>query len=277
MLRARVQPAAVLSRAGIVFALALFGIPLHSTAASSATAAAPVAAPQSDPAAIQAMENVLVQSGGVGVWSEMRSAEESFSVLGVGEKTPHVMMLLDDWSLITTRYRRGVQGQITPPSDHNGTATFPLNTGLTQIAVPEFDQARTLVPRLPAAAAEVMLRRQEYVIKISNLQHCSSGDICLDVYRMAGSSQFSVPEQQWKISSTTGLPTTIRYQTTTVGPSSGTMWEEIFFLRYSNEDGVIVPVSLLVSRMGQRQFWTFISFTQNVGFDTAKFDQEIAQ
>jgi hypothetical protein len=64
------------------------------------------------------MQNVLVQSGGEAVWRGIRSVEENFSVLGAGEKTPHVMLLLNNWSLDMTLYRRGLEGQSRPPSNH---------------------------------------------------------------------------------------------------------------------------------------------------------------
>ena len=64
----------------------------------------------------------------------------------------------------------------------------------------EFDQARVLVARLPAAVAEVMLRRTECVLKISKSQTCKSGDICVDVYRTQNSTLPPSLDQQWKIS-----------------------------------------------------------------------------
>jgi hypothetical protein len=82
-----------------------------------------------------------------------------------------------------------------------------------------------------------------------------------------------IPEQQWKISATTGLPITVRYQMEMIGDSSVT-WREIFFLKYANEDGITVPVLLGVSARGQRQTWSFVSLKPNPGFDPSTFDQE---
>jgi hypothetical protein len=223
------------------------------------------------------MQNVMAQSGGGGAWSGIRSAKESFSVLGAGETTPHVIVLLDDWSSDTTRYRRKLQGQSRPPSDHNGASTFPADVGTSPVAVPEFDQARTLVGRLPAAAAEVMLRRTEYVLKISKSQICKSGDICVDVFRTYGSTLHPAPEQQWKISTTTGLPTTVRYRTATVGNVTTPVWREVYFLQYATEEGLVVPVSIGLNLRGQRQTWTFVSLKKSPGFDISKFDSEVAQ
>ena len=75
----------------------------------------------------------MAQSGGEAAWGEIRSAKESFSVLGAGEKTPHIMLLLDDWSLDMTRYRSGLQGQSRPPSNHNGPLTFIVNTAASLV------------------------------------------------------------------------------------------------------------------------------------------------
>ena len=263
------RPAATLGRVGFLLLATLGGPHFSKTVSAQAT--------QSDPAAVKAMRNVIGQSGGADAWKRIRSAEESFSVLGKDDKTPHVIRLLDDWSSNTTRYRRGLQGKTGHPMDHNGTSTFSLNTGASQVEVPEFDQARTLVPRFPAAAAEVMLRRTEYVLRISSTQICKSGDICVDVFRAHGSTLPSTPEQQWKISSTTGLPTTVRYQIETVGPHPGIVWREVYFLKYDSEDGLTIPVSIVVSLRGRREFWRFTSMKQNPGFDTSKFDREVAQ
>jgi hypothetical protein len=227
MLRTCVRPAALLCHGACLLLFAALSNPLFSQAAPASSPKAagsmlPATTVKSDSEAIQAMRNVIAQSGGEAAWREIRSVEESFSVLGAGEKTPHVMLLLDDWSLDTTRYRRKVQGQSTPPSDHNGASTFPVNnTGAAQLVAPEFDQARVLVSRLPAAAAEVMLRRSEYVLKVSNSPTCKSSDICVDAYRTRDSTSRPSLDQQWIISAATGLPITIRYQTTTVGHVTG--------------------------------------------------------
>jgi hypothetical protein len=152
-----------------------------------------------------------------------------------------------------------------------------LKTGNVQIEVPEFDQARTLAPRFPAAAAEVMLRHSEYVLQISQSQICKSGFICIDVFRVSGTHFPPAPEQQWKISSATGLPTTVRYQTITVGPSRGIVWREAYFLHYGTEAGLLVPVSIVVKLRDNRELWKLASLKQNPGFDTSKFDAEGAQ
>jgi hypothetical protein len=233
---------------------------------------------QSDAAAIQAMQNVIAQSGGEAAWKDLRSAEESFSVLGAGETTPHVISLLDDWSLDTTRYRRKLQGHSRPPNDHNGASTFPVNNaGGSPLVAPEFDQARVLVSRLPAAAAEVMLRRKEYVLKISQSQICKGSDVCIDVYRSRGSTLPPSLDQQWKILSTTGLPITVRYQTATVGHVAAPIWREVYFHKYGTEEGLVVPVAIGLNLRGQRQTWTFVSLKKNPGFDISKFDSEVAQ
>ena len=283
MLRTFVRPAALLCRSGSLLLFAALSSPLFSQAVpafspSATGSTSSETTVQSDTAAIQAMHNVMAQSGGEAAWRGIHSTEESFSALGAGEKTPHVMLLLDDWSLDTTRYRRKVQGQSTPPSDHSGASTFPVNNAeATKLAAPEFDQARVLASRLPAAAAEVMLRRSEYVLKISKSQFCKGSDICIDVYRTRGSTQPPSLDQQWKISGTTGLPITVRYQTSTVGPVAGPIWREVYFLKYATEEGLVVPVSIGLNLRGQRQTWTFVSLKKSPGIDIMKFDQEVAQ
>jgi len=232
---------------------------------------------QSDADAIQAMQNVLEQSGGAAAWKDLHSTKESFSVLNAGEKNPRVESLLDDWSLGTTRYRRKVEGQRSAPADHNGNSTFLVNKGFSQVAVPEFDQARTLVGRLPAAAVEVMLRRTEYVFKISKFPSCESENICIDVFRARNTVLTADPEQQWKIAKSTGLPVTVRYRLMNVGSSPTPVWQEVYFLKYATEDGLIVPTSIGIVIGRRQQVWTFVSIKKNPEFDTTKFDEEAAQ
>ncbi len=165
--------------------LLLLGAPVRLSAYAAAaqsiagqTQSATATAFQSDPAAIQAMQNVMAQSGGAAAWQNLRSAKEVFSIVRPPEEKSRVQLLLDDWSLDTARYRRAVKGQTTPPPDHNGVASFPVKVGNSQRTLPEFDQARTLVRRLPAASAEIMLRRREYILRINKWERCESGSIC---------------------------------------------------------------------------------------------------
>jgi hypothetical protein len=239
----------------------------------SSTPSAPV---QSDQAAVQAMRNVIVQSGGVAAWQQIRSAKEAFSVLSPGEKTPQVALFLDDWSLATTRYRRRMRGQTNPPGDHNGDPTYPTDMGSTHVMTPEFDQARVLLNKLPAAAAEVMLRRPEYVLQVSK-SPCEAGMICIDVFRILNSTMQLLPEQQWKINATSGLPASIRYWVPSIGASPGRLLKEVHFLQYATEDGLVLPVSIMTKFGSLLQAWNFISFKSNPGFDTSKFDREDAQ
>jgi hypothetical protein len=233
---------------------------------------------KSDAAAIHAMRNVMAQSGGEAAWKEIRSVEESFSILGAGEKTPHVMLLLDDWSLDTTRYRRKVQGQSSLPSDHNGAPTYPVKMGTSQVLVPEFDQARTLAGHLPGAAAEIMLRRKEYVLKISTSGQCDSGNICVDVLRAGNPIIPPIPEQRWTIALSNGLPVSVRIALPRVGNATRTRWEEVQYLGYAAESGLQIPVATdHIKANGTKETWTFVSLKKNCGFDTAKFDTEVAQ
>jgi hypothetical protein len=282
MSRICVCPSGLLSSSCFLLLFVALSSPLLSqvTPASGASAAGSASSAttiQSDAAATQAIQNVLVQSGGASAWSDVRSAEESFSVLKAGEKEPQVIRLLDDWSSDTTRYRRKTRGQSTLPVDHNGSSTFSSNIGNTPVAVNEFDQARALVGRLPAAAAEVMLRRSEYVLKITVSRPCESGNICVDVFRKGNYMQSLPPDQQWKITKATGLPATVRYRISSIGNSSIPIWQEVYFLQYATEEGLVVPVSIGMSLGGKRQTWTFVSLHKNPGFDISKFDQEAAQ
>jgi hypothetical protein len=232
---------------------------------------------QSDPAAIQAMQNVLAQSGGATVWQGLRSAEETFTVSKSPEEKSQVQLFLDDWSLETTRYRRALKGQSTPSADHNGVSSFTVNVGNIQETLPEFDQARTLVRRLPAASAEIMLRRGEYVLKIDKSERCAASDVCVSVFRKLGNQSY-LPEQRWTITAATGLPSRIRVTEIQIKPVQKTIWEEVHFLNYANQNGVIVPSATRVTKVGgSEQTWTLVSFQGNTGFNTTAFDQEAVQ
>jgi hypothetical protein len=234
---------------------------------------------QSDPAAIQAMQAVMAQSGGAAAWGGIRSVEEKFTVASAGGAPSKTMLLLNDWSTNATRYRTAVQGRRNDQPDHNGDATFKTKiwTGNT-VAVAEFDQARPLVSRLPAAAADVMLRNPEYILKISKLQKCESGSICIDVFRNAGSGMALIPEQQWKISSSTGLPVSIRSQVINAATSSNLVWKEVRYLQYGTQDGVTIPLEFEVFPFASpKETWTFVSLKLNPGFNPAALDQEAAQ
>jgi hypothetical protein len=279
MSRTHLRPVAYLCRIGLALFVLSSTFLIGSPALSVAQSAPPPSqtSVQSDDAAIQAMKNVIVQSGGVDAWTSLRSAKETFSVSTPGQTTPQVLSLLDDWSLETTRYRRRVQGQAAPPSDHNGAATYTADAGTLRGPVAEFDQARVLAARLPAAAAEVMLRRHEYVLKISKTQGCQSSEICVDVFRASGPGQPVALEQQWKISALRGLPVTIRYQTSSPRPLPEPIWRDVYYLRYETKNGLMIPVSIGMILRGEQQTWTLVSITKSPGFDIAKFDQEVAQ
>ena len=171
-----------------------------------------------------------------------------------------------------------MQGQPTNPIDHNGGQTFVAKVGTAQYMVQEFDQARTLVSHLPAAAAEVMLRRREYILKISVSRRCDSGNICVDVFRTWGSNVPPFPEQQWTIDASTGLPVTVRFVLPRVGNDLRSQWEDVRFLRYAAERELVIPVATEFTKpSGTKEAWTFVSLKENCGFDPASFDQEVAR
>jgi type II secretory pathway pseudopilin PulG len=231
---------------------------------------------QSDSAAIQALQNVIAQSGGQAAWGGLTSAQESFSVAGPTGQAAKMTLLLDDWSLATTRYRRKTQGQKDAPIDHNGTPTFSVSMGGTLRTAPEFDQPRVLMGHLPAAAAEILLQRPEYVLKISTSQACAVGSVCVEVYRVSNPKLPPVPEELWTITSATGLPSKVSYRAVVFSPLHDT-WSQASFLKYAQEGNLVVPTSIETSFLGRQQMLTFVSLEQNPGFDPAKFDNEVGQ
>jgi hypothetical protein len=230
---------------------------------------------QSDVAAVQALRNVVLQSGGEAAWGGLTSSKEFFSMVSPSDPTPKTTAFLDDWSLPTTRYRRKTNGQKAPPVDHNGTSTFSVRINGGWKGAPELDQPRALMSHLPVVAAQILLRDPQYVLKLSKSEMCAADMVCVEVYRMAGSMFLPHPEELWTISSATGLPVRVRYRTPTVIP--GETWSQASFLKYSQEGDLILPTSIVTSLAGPQQAWTFVSLQKNPGFDTAAFDNEVGK
>ncbi len=151
----------------------------------------------SDPAAIAMMQNALAASGGLQAWRALRKAKSQYSSPGPKGKTISVL-LLDDWTSSSVRYRRGVRGSNVSPVDHDGHTTFAVGAaGKHPQQVPEFDQARVLADHLPSAAIEVMLRSKSYLFKPINDRQCSVGNVCAKVYRQAIEDGPFLDEQEW--------------------------------------------------------------------------------
>jgi hypothetical protein len=259
---------------GTPYAGALSGLSDQAQASAATTT-------QSDPTAIQAIRNVIAQSGGTAAWGGIRSAEEKFSVsvTRLGTTSSKTMLLLNDWSTGATRYRTSVQGERNSQPVHDGAPKFTMtNMEGRTVDLPELDQARMLIGRLPAAAADVMLRRPEYVLKISKMQRCDGGSICVDIFRNSGSGTPVIPEQEWKISSATGLPVSVRGQVINALADGRLLWKEIRFVQYGVQEGLTIPTKIEVSpAAGLEETWIFVTLKLNPGFDPALLDQEAMQ
>ena len=118
--------------------------------------------------------------------------------------------MLDNWSTDATVYRRGAIGSKSAPHDHNGQDSFrPSDTGKAG-TIAEFDQARVLAGSLPAAAAEIILRRtSSYIAKDATGTRCTTTLMCVDIYRKSKPNAPFIREEEWLISRETGLPTIV--------------------------------------------------------------------
>jgi len=269
---------------GLAATLALFSSCVFTARSSgqdvtSHGAATDAARMTSDDAAVTAMQNVLARSGGAAAWEGTKSARETFNIKAAsgadGEVAQH---FLDDWSTEVTRYRRIRSNAGVAPEDHNGSPSFSASIGGRQVPIPEFDQARVVADRLPAAAAQIMLGNHNYVLKIARSRPCDSGSICVDVFEKQRFGPSSAPEQQWTISTSTGLPTSVAIAGFVIGPAQASHWRVVHYLQYENRQNLTLPVSLRVDGpTGRTTAWTLVSFTPNSGFDTMKFDQEVTR
>lgn len=232
-------------------------------------------APHSDDAAIQAMSNVVLQSGGLSAWRGIQSAEESVTSVSADKGADEIHLFWDDWSTESTRYRRRVVGQKEIPRNHSGQATFKAVPADPRSVVAEFDQARALVTRLPAAAAELMLQRANYVLKLSASPQCGDGMTCIDIFRSNKPNELGSLEQKWWINAKTGLPDRVRFKLQTSNHYVEAPWGEVDYLRYTSTQGVIVPTTTQTIQLGIKRMWSFRSLALNPIFNTATFDAEV--
>jgi len=189
--------------------------------------------------------------------------------------------MLDDWTSGTTKYRRGIVGSSGKPKDHNGASSLDIRDPKGEVlkrTVPEFDQGRVLADHLPAAAADVIIRSHDYIVKSIQSDQCLSQNNCIAVYRSSIDKGPYTLEQIWTITNTSGLPSVIKLRLPDVMRGTRTFWKTIAYSDYKNVNNVFVPATLNVSMpMGVAQTRTLVSIQPDVAFDTHNFDQEIGQ
>jgi hypothetical protein len=231
----------------------------------------------SDQAAIQILRKVIEASGGMSAWNNLRSAKVRVAVTSADVPQPHELLMLDDWSSDSVMYRRGVMGAKKAPIDHSAKAAFTVADGKKERQVPEFDQARILVGHMPAAAAEVILRKNSYVVKQVDAAECKSGRLCIDIYRQSSPKAPFVREQEWVILQATSLPDKVSVLLPTlIGHSE--IWKETLFKQMTLQNGLTIPGEVELRLPGGRtQTHTLVSFTPNTEFNAAAFDQELAK
>jgi hypothetical protein len=143
--------------------------------------------------------------------------------------------------------------------------------------IPEFDQARVLIAHLPGASIEILLRRPEYVLKISAAGHCGADQQCVEVYRTPKVGP-TFKEQEWSISTATGLPTVVRYTIQNVNNPSKSIWEEVDYKTFQTVQGVMVSSQVEMGFPGgRRQTFSYSAPTLNQPFNTGAFDSEAIQ
>ena len=243
------------------------------------TTASPALLPTatSDPIAIQALHKVIEASGGIKVWREIHSAKIRLAIAPKGATQAHDFLMLDDWSSDSTLYRRGAVGSSKTPHEHSGQAAFRVSSGENARSVPEFDQARVLAGSLPAAAAEIILRKSSYIAVQASGARCTSDIICIDIYRQTATKNPFVREEEWIISKTTGLPSFIDLivpNLTGLRP----LFEEFKFDQWITQNGVQIPSKIEMRHpSGATQVRTVVSFNPNAAFDKEAFDKELSR
>jgi|GEM_PF-3513791 len=254
---------------------------------SSATSPAVSADTPSDLAATQALQNVISRSGGRSAWSAMHIVKCRYRIVGTTGRHPDLLML-DDWTTTIVRYRRGEAGSGRQPRDHDGNPSLRSPSDPTSPKIPEFDQARVLADHLPAAAASTIIGSGSYIVKSIPQTLCIPANTCLAVYRRLH-ERMALKEQEWTISDSTGLPTSIllRLPSVSMNPPQGTIvpaspmhhpltWERVRFDTYDIQGDVTVPGLIAISFPGgSGQLRKLVSARASQVFDKAAFDAEV--
>ena len=244
---------------------------------SSAPAAILPQTATSDPQAISIMQSTLAHLGGVEEWRGIRSAETHVTVTRPDGTSPKKLYMLDDWSTDNTRFRRRSPAFTGAPVDHNGSGMRVIHSPKGMTAVPEFDQARVLLQHLPGASLEIILRKPEYLVKSAKNRFCASSSQCVDVYRKNPHGP-TLKEQEWTISTETGLPMSVRYAGLSLMSSSMQVWEKIDFGTFQKSGNVLVPGdAMLGTPNGHSAKFTFDPPAFNQPYDTKKFDAKEIQ
>jgi hypothetical protein len=247
---------------------------------TSITTAPPVLPPTatSDPAAVGLLERVIESSGGKPAWRTLHSAKIRLTVTSAGPIPYRDVLMLDDWSSDAVLYRRGTVGSKRAPTDHSGQAALTTisREGKTR-QIPEFDQARVLAGSLPAAAAGIILRRTIYIVKQELGPRCTTGSLCVDIYRQQRPQEPFVREEEWVISQSSGLPTEVDLLLPNL-TGHRPIFEEFQFDQMMTQSGLQIPSKIeLRPPGGGVQIRTVVSFTPNAAFDKTSFDQELSQ
>ena len=231
----------------------------------------------SDQPAINLMRNVVAASGGLHAWSQVRSAKALYTSVD-SHNAPHRSLLLDDWSSTNVRYCRGHEGSNVTRLHHDGRSSFNTSVNGKARQVPEFDQARILAHHIPAAAAEVILRTSSYLLKTVPNSECAQGYSCVDVYRRLSPHGPYLKEQEWELSSSSGLPDTIKLRLPDVLRGTKEIWESLSLRDYANKSSILVPHTIIAHMPGgSTQTRRLASINFGVPFDMQAFDKEVAQ
>jgi len=235
------------------------------------------ASSNSDILATRALRKVIEASGGVDAWAQIHSAKVRLSITTPRAAKVQDFLMLDDWSTDAPIYRRGLVGSRRTPREHAGQKAFIASEVGKARSVPEFDQARVLAGSLPAAAAQIILRRRAYLAKLGDGARCTPDVFCIDIYRQVAPNGIFVREEEWLVSKSTSLPIVVDLRLpnlTGIRP----IYEEFQFDQMLTTGGVSIPGKIEMRHpSGSTQIRSVTSFLPNAPFDTAAFDKEVTQ
>lgn len=204
---------------------------------------------QSDPIAISAINSFVESTGGRAMWEKMTAARVSIEdkVDDPAGITSNVE-LVEEWSQDIPRYRRKISGQVVGGASHDGKPYLELGTGDKKVTLREIDSARLLVDHLPTVSALEILRRTDYVVKVSTRRPCPSTFICVDIFRRLADQGLGTLDQEWDLNRDTKKLSDVRLRIEGASFRDSSSWRRIHFESYELRSGYYLPSSTRISR-----------------------------
>jgi hypothetical protein len=244
---------------------AVFALYAATGLAQSAQKMPPFAAPPaSDTAAVTAVRNALEAMGGENNWGAVRSSRIQVSACPATSKTACTQRtFIDDWSGSYPRYKRGNHTyRRNAVTAADGSRSYQVKLGQASFRMPEYDAPRVLAEHMPGAAlAYVLDHPKQYVLRTASSSTRAllmSGDadfrlpaasdlIQVKVLRLLAANGPAIEEQQWFLSTKTGLPRFVRISLPNL-TNGASVWQRYDYTNFAQtSSGLLAPSQVKVS------------------------------